>query len=547
MLPTWFKLTQVKGRKSRFNLTFLLLSVPFLASQGPLGTVSAQAAVRQDGTLTVQGVQGRVEVQLDNLSWRPLSSAAGRVERGLRTGTGRAVLVNSVGGRSVVGSASRLRHYNNEPDFQEGQFLMEGPAAGFARGSHLVMPGKGKVRVDLTPDGTTQRVAVIEGQVRISNGTRLFTLTAGRQLTLNSFAETAFSEDDPWYASVFTGAGDATVEALRGTVRWTSGEGGGQTARVGQALAEAQSLLTSGSSWAEVGFTGGGYLRLTENSELKVLAVEKTTRGREVTLQLVRGSAWNVVEKGQGGYKISTPVVSTAVRGTKFRVDASGLVKVMEGAVALPSEGQQTVVAGQQKPPKQAVEALQKDALDLFNEALDAERARALQLDWTSFSRHQRLAGFTLAGSPDAVVTATLRGDRGAAWPVAVESDMAAGTYRLAGSPELPDGRYTLRVTTSRFGQQQRWTRVIWLDQTPPALLDVHRQRTGRIARLSGRVQDANGRPLTLRITGASAEVTRTVEANRPFELILPPALSQGPLKLHLTDAAGNGANAVID
>ena len=535
----------MNGRSFRFNLTFLLLSVLLLPSPVFPGVVSAQAA-QQEGPLNVQSVQGRVEMQVDDLTWRPLSSGNGRVEKALRTGTGRAILVNGQGGRTLVGSASRLRQFSDKPDFQAGQFLLEGPASAYARGSHLVFTGKGKARIDLAADGSTQRVAVLEGQLRVSNGSRLITLNAGRQLTLNSFQQMAFQENDPWYASIFSGAGAATVEALRGTVTWVAGEGNGQAAKVGQALNESQSLTTAENSWAEVGFTGGGYLRLTEKSELKVLAVEKTSRGREVTLQLVRGSAWNVVEKGQGGYKISTPVVSTAVRGTKFRVDASGMVKVMEGSVALPSDGEQTVNAGQQKPPKQPVQTLEKDALDLFNEALDAERAKPLELNWTTFARNQQQPGFALSGSKDTVVSATLQGSSGTAVPVTVESDMAAGTYRLA-PHNIQDGRYTLRVRASRFGQLLVWSRVVWIDQTAPELTNTQRQVTGRVVTLTGEARDPSGRPLTLHIQAQGTEVTRTVQANEPFQVILPPSLAQGQLKLSLTDAAGNGAHAVLD
>ena len=545
MQGTWIKLERVKGRAPRFNPTPLLLSVSLLSTQFPLGSATAQETVRVEGPLVLHSFQGKVEVQESDLTWRPLTASAGRVERALRTGTGRAVLTNGMGGRSVVGSASRLRQYSGKPDFQAGQFLLEGPVAAFARGSHLVMTGKGKARIDLTADGSTQRVAVIEGQLRVSNGPRLLTLSAGQQLALHSFQQQAFVEDDPWYASVFTGSGAATLEALRGTVRWISAKGTGQEARVGQSLAESQSLSTAENSWAEVGFTGGGYLRLSEHSELKVLAVEKTTRGREVTLQLLKGSAWNVVEKGQGGYKISTPVVSTAVRGTKFRVDASGLVKVVEGTVALPSEGQTTLTAGQQKAPRQPVQALQKDDLDLFNEALDAEQARPLQLNWTAFARHQQQPGFALGGSPDTVVSATLQGKGGPAVSVPVTSDMAGGAYRLAPNA-LPDGRYTLDVKASRFGQGLRWSRVIWIDQTAPVLSDLKRQVTGRVVTLSGLARDVNGRPLTLRIKGPGGEVTRSVQANAPFRLLLPPGLGREPLELTLTDAAGNGAHAEL-
>ncbi|MFC6666586.1 FecR domain-containing protein [Deinococcus radiopugnans] len=133
------------------------------------------------------------------------------------------------------------------------------------------------------------------------------------------------------------GLGAATVEAVRGPVRLLE-RGNTRLAGLGDDLTAGTALNTGADAWAEIGFSGGGYLRLNAQSELKVLSIERTSAGREVLLKLEKGTAWNVVEKGQGGYRIDTPVVSTAVRGTVFRVDASGLVKVFDGQVALPGQ-----------------------------------------------------------------------------------------------------------------------------------------------------------------------------------------------------------------
>ena len=96
-------------------------------------------------------------------------------------------------------------------------------------------------------------------------------------------------------------------------------------------------------------------------------------------------------------------------------------------------------------------------------------------------------------------------------------------------------------------GQALLWSGVIWIDQTAPVLSDVKRQVTGRVTTLTGSAHDVNGRPLTLRLKGSGGEVTRTVQANATFHLLLPTELSRGTLDLQLTDAAGNGAHAVLD
>lgn len=535
----------MNGRSSRFNTAALFPSILTTAALLTLPTSSAQGGVRAEGTLNLRGIQGRVEMQDKGNMWRSLDSHAinSPLDQGLRTGTGRAVLTNRSGGRLLVGSASRLRLYSNETDLQAGQFLLEGPSAAFALGSHMVMEGAGRARVDLSPDGSTQRIALLQGSLRVSNGARQLILQAGQQLSLQSWQVSSFEEEDAWYASMFTGSGAATVEALRGQVRWFVSEGNPQTAKIGLPLNESQTLTTGEASWAEIGFTGGGYLRLTEQSELKVLAVEKTARGREVTLQLVRGSAWNVVEKGQGGYKISTPVVSTAVRGTKFRVDANGLVKVMEGTVSLPSSLGVNVSAGQQKAAKEPIVPLQKDALDRLNESLDAERSRDMQLEVAPFARWQTRLGMQASGLPDTVLSAIAIYRTGRRYNLTVDGDSSGGKFKLS-QANLPEGRYTLQITAKRFQQVRVWSGTVWVDHTPPLLSNVSRMAAGQVSVLMGTASDSAGSVLTLRIRGQQGDVVRHVHGN--FKVLLPPRLAGSPLTLTLTDAAGNSDHALV-
>ena len=78
------------------------------------------------------------------------------------------------------------------------------------------------------------------------------------------------------------------------------------------------------------------------------------------------------MQKGVGGYQLSTPTVTTTAHGTIFRVDTSGLVKVFGGAVI--AQGAQRETAGR-------LGGLRTDALDIFNIALDAERSRKTLLE----------------------------------------------------------------------------------------------------------------------------------------------------------------------
>lgn len=496
------------------------------------------------GTLTVQGVQGRAEVQNEDGTWRPLAEATGTLERGLRTGTGRVFLTNRSGGRTLLGSASTLRVYRDETDFISGQFLLEGPLTAYVLGLHFYVEAGSRVRLDLSAEGSTRRMAVLQGSVRLSKGTQMMTVPGGQQINLPELQISTFQDDDPWYSSVFTGSGKATVEALRGNVQYrTQGRATpGQSAHPGLTLNPSDSLLTQGASWAEIGFTGGGYLRLTENSELKVLSIEKTAGGREVTLQLLRGSAWNVVQKGQGGYKISTPVVSTAVRGTKFRVDARGLVKVMEGAVALPSDPGVTLQQGEQKSSGSGIQNLQIDALDKFNEQRDAERNQPFELRLKADESLKQDLKLVFSGSPDVRLTATLPATNES---LDVTSDPVNGRYVVQGR-NLPDGQYRVQVDAWRFNDLKVWNRLVRVDHQPPTLTDLRVKRTGQVLEVTGVATDNLAGRMTLDVTseaqagaGKALNITRHVAGH--FRLVLPAAHD---LRLTLTDQAGNQVKA---
>lgn len=499
-----------------------------------VGQASSQAAF-----LTVRDAAGRVEIQEAGNVWRSQAGISA-VALGLRTGTGRAVLQSGTG-QVVVGSASRLRTYLEEADLLEGQFLLRGPVTVHVQGNHLFLDGTGQVRVDLAPGGSTLRVAVISGSSRLAMGTRITTVRAGQQIALKTGQISEFRETDPWYAAQFKGAGTATIEATRGAVKMFRNGAAPVNAAVGDDLAAGERLTTDTGAWAEVGFTGGGYLRLTELSELSVIAIDKTAQGREVTLQLLRGSAWNVVQKGQGGYKITTPVVSTAVRGTVFRVDASGLVKVFEGKVALPSDEDATVLQGQQRQQGGQIQPLTPDALDAFNLARDAERARPLvfKLDPTPASLKD--LALSARSLPDATVTATIAGH--IINLSAVEG--AEGLFRLERLQDtLPEGDYTVQVKATRFGQTVTQTRQIRLDRTAPVLSNLRTSVKGRILTLTGQVADAGTAQPLLTVTVGSLSYSWRVQGK--FSVLLPAPASAVSVRVGVQDGAGNESYAVL-
>lgn len=516
-----------------------MIRMTLLAAGSVLTAAQTQTTPPGGARLSVQQASGRVEV-LAGTTWQAQTAAP--LSTGLRTGTGRATLTWGTG-RVVVGSASRLRVYSGEADLQEGQFLLQGPVAAFVLGRHLMIGGEGRVRVDLSPGGSTQRLAVLGGEVRVSGVGRAFTVPAGQQLSFTTSQLTAFTERDPWYDAQFVGVGDARVEGLLGPVELRRTDGTLRAAARQDDLAPGEALRTGAGAWAEIGFTGGGYLRLTEQSELGVLAVEKTSRGREVTLQLRRGVAWNVVEKGQGGYRISTPVVSTSVRGTVFRVDADGLVKVFEGEVALTSSGDLALGAGEQKRREQTTPgALQLDATDRLNQALDTQRARPLVLSVARPARSLPVIDLPVTATTQTTLSATARDRRGRVTVLGVIPGTAAGQFTVRSAPDLPEGEYLLRVRAERYGAVKVWAARVSLDRTPPRASEVQAITEGQVLRLSGRTSDNSGAALTLNVvfgTGTSTQtVTRRVEGD--FQVLLPALPDGTPLRLSLQDAAGN-------
>ncbi len=469
--------------------------------------------------------------------WQPVQGTP-QLLQGLRTGTGR-VTLGGPAGRVVVGSASRLRVYSGETDFQEGRFYLEGAVPAYTSGSHLQLSATGRARVDISP--LSARLGVMSGTVRVASGAKTVLVAAGQQFDFKKAQVSPFSETDPWYAAQFTGAGDATVQALRGQVEVLSPNTGPQPAQIGDSLGENQSLRTRAGAWAELGFTGGGYLRLTEESELRVMAVEKTSQGREVTLQLLRGHVWNVVQKGQGGYRLNTPVVSTAVRGTRFRVDATGLVKVIEGQVELPSDDGANISSGEQKQQGQPKAALQLDDLDRFNSALDAQRALPQHLRFKGPLRQSQTPVLSVEARPDTVISvqAVPQGTGAVRVQMAATGDPATGKFELQ-SAQLPDGPYTLELTALRFGQQQHWSWPIVIDRTPPQLGGVKVTFRGRVMQVSGEASDSapGNRPMQLLISNGELRAARQVRGQ--FRVILPAPPHPAASDLTLADSAGN-------
>ncbi|MFC6801436.1 hypothetical protein ACFQDE_06570 [Deinococcus caeni] len=196
-----------------------LRAVPLTALLLLGGASSGLAAGATTGPLLLSGAQGSVELLAPSGTWAPQVSRTD-VTTSLRTGTGRAELTSG-GGQVVMGSASRLRRYLDEADLLDGRFFLRGPVAVHVQGIHVVMEGAGQMRVDLS-GRATRRVAVLQGQARLSLNGRVVTVRAAQQVDLDSGKVTAFREQDPWYASQYRGWAAPPSRPPAGRCAWTA-------------------------------------------------------------------------------------------------------------------------------------------------------------------------------------------------------------------------------------------------------------------------------------------------------------------------------------
>ncbi len=492
----------------------------------------------------VREVGGSVEQR--RAVWQ-VAAVGETVEQALRVGAGRASL-SVGGGQLLIASDSALRIYQNEPDLQTGKFYLSGQLSFFSQSVHLASDGR--VRLDLR--SPTRRLAIIAGTARLAVGSRVITLKAGQQYDFATKQITPFAEGDAWYDSRFVGEGEAVVQAVKGPVTVQSvitQASPAHNAAVDERLQAGQQLSTGPNAFAEIGFTGGGYLRLQPQSALSVLSIDKVLSQegksqREVTLQLTRGSAWNVVAKRQGGYEISTPTVTTAVRGTLFRVDASGLVKVFEGQVALPSGAGLQLGRGQQLSGG-AVQSLVLDASDRANQALDRQRAAPTRLDLSLAPAASDLS-LTVRSQPDTRLSVNVAGLNGAGQDFTL-TQSAEGVFSLKplGS-QLPEGRYDLTLTARRPGSSVSLKRSVLIDRSPPLVSRVSVLRLGRTVRLTGQVADLSPSvQLSAEVDGHVYTRTLHLPQQARFDWLLPLPQPNAVIKLSAADTAGNAGAAV--
>jgi len=115
-------------------------------------------------------------------------------------------------------------------------------------------------------------------------------------------------------------------------------------AHQGDVVFAGDTIRTSASAVAEITYFEGSSVRLEENTELVITALESASDGGTiVTMAQAMGRTWHVVTKllaGSSRYEVKTPTTTASVRGTIFSVDVrasadgpSATVTTSEGTV----------------------------------------------------------------------------------------------------------------------------------------------------------------------------------------------------------------------
>ena len=124
-----------------------------------------------------------------------------------------------------------------------------------------------------------------------------------------------------------------------GKVEISNSKGNWVKARPNQKVYEGNTLKTSAKSRCELTLTGGGKIRIGENSELELNEADVKPMAKNFNANLKKGNVWVSAKAAFGEKKniaVRTPTAVAAIRGTKYRAKAGSdesSVLVYEGKV----------------------------------------------------------------------------------------------------------------------------------------------------------------------------------------------------------------------
>lgn len=479
----------------------------------------------------LNNITGQVEILGNNGIWSTVSADT-NVTRGLRTGVGRAVLDNNAA-QYTLGSNTRIDFYRNKPRLLDGQAYLENAQTAYALGHHLRLGSNAQVRIDM--HANNRSLSVIRGEAMVSGAAGgLFNLKANQRLNLETLKVSNFSENNPWYQDKLVGLGAARLDGYKGQVEIL--QAGQWDKATLSALKIGDTLRTGKDSWAEIGFDDNSYVRLAAQSQLKITGVERILvqqqARRRVILELQKGSAWNVVEPGKGGYELRMGNLVASVRGTKFRVD-DNLIKVIDGQVAADLGDTPSDIASGQQWVAGTIGTLVLDASDLANLQLDLERQIPFRynIDWPKDTLRSNV-NITVYSTPKSTVTLS----DGQQLQQQVISDQAGWSYF---QPQLADGNHTLKISIEYRGAVHEEQYSYTIDRTPP-ITNIQTSHDAQSLYIKGTVEDASAVALDVLWSDGSRQTLEMTSSTLDIQLSRPAAGNH--VLLIFRDSLGNSS-----
>ncbi|MGI9242896.1 MAG: FecR family protein, partial [Verrucomicrobiales bacterium] len=171
---------------------------------------------------------------------------------------------------------------------------------------------------------------------------------------------------------------ESRITFIKGEVVLREPGGKERKGALGDLVPEGTVVRTPAGSVADIGFMGGGGVKLDSDTEVKMQLLYHKKKVRQIEIQLDKGRLFNKVpeQEGDSRFGISSPSCQTWVRGTGFFVEVGQLetlVATRDGKVeVLPAAGGAAAMVGAQQKVKVsgaaagAVEAVAQRERKLF-------------------------------------------------------------------------------------------------------------------------------------------------------------------------------------
>jgi len=189
----------------------------------------------------------------------------------------------------------------------------------------------------------------------------------------------------------------AVLSSMYGDVQVRHGVGGYHPAKLNEVLSPNDAVKTGASSRAELSVGEGGYVRMDENSQILITALDASGT---TSFQTIVGGIWVTIERALGGsskFEVRMPSAVASVKGTVFRCtvddDGNSETYVYEGGVEVEAGEDHYRVAQNERcrVPRDL-----RAVVDKFNLSGDDEAT------WVMYNRHRDIVRHL--GDPSIIV-----------------------------------------------------------------------------------------------------------------------------------------------